>query len=49
MLVSMFAALEQLRANERALPYDRIYSWWILLQSWGMMRFSAHRASSQQT
>ena len=41
MLVSVFAALEQLTANERAL-YCRIHSWWILLQSWGTMRFSDH-------
>ena len=43
MLVCMLRALEQLTVDEQALPYLRIYSWWVLLQSWGTMRFSDHR------
>ena len=36
-------ALEQLSVDDRALPYYRIYSWWVLVQSWGTLRFSDHR------
>ena len=43
MFMSMLAALEELTVNDKALPYYRVYAWWILLQSWGTMRFSDHR------
>ena len=43
MFMSMLAALEELTVNNKALPYYRVYAWWILLQSWGTMRFSDHR------
>ena len=43
MFMSMLAALEELTVDDKALPYYRVYAWWILLQSWGMMRFSDHR------
>ena len=43
MLISMLTALEQLTIDDRALPYYRVYSWWVLIQSWGTLRFSDHR------
>ena len=43
MFMSMLAALEELAVDDKSLPYYRVYAWWILLQSWGMMRFSDHR------
>ena len=43
MFMSMLAALEELTVDDKALPYYRVYAWWILLQSWGTMRFSDHR------
>ena len=43
MFMSMLAALEELTVNDKALPHYRVYAWWILLQSWGTMRFSDHR------
>ena len=42
-VMSMLAALEELTVDDKALPYYRVYGWWILLQSWGTMRFSDHR------
>ena len=43
MFFSMIAALEDLTVNATTLPYYRVYAWWILVQSWGTMRFSDHR------
>ena len=43
MFFSMLAALEDLTVNATTLPYYRVYAWWILVQSWGTMRFSNHR------
>ena len=43
MFMSMLAALEELTVDDKSLPYYRVYAWWILLQSWGAMRFSDHR------
>ena len=43
MFLSMLAALEELTVDDKSLPYYRVHAWWILLQSWGTMRFSDHR------
>ena len=43
MFMSMLAALEELTVDGKSLPYSRVFAWWILLQSWGTMRFSDHR------
>ena len=43
MLATMIAALENIVVDSEAAPYLRIYSWWLLLQNWGTMRFSDHR------
>ena len=43
MYVSMLQGLEELVCNQRALPYFRLYGWWILLQNWGTLRFGDHR------
>ena len=43
MFISMLAALEELTVNDKALPYHRENAWWILLQSWSMLRFIEHR------
>ena len=45
MLTTMLAALEQSVAQLSAQPYLRLFSWWVLLQNWGTLRFSDHRGS----
>ena len=43
MFMLMLAAHEELTVDDKSLPYYRVYAWWILLQSWGTMRFGDHR------
>ena len=44
--VALVEALERNVLREDALFYHRVYSWWILLQCWGTLRFSDHRGLS---
>ena len=44
--VVLVEALERNVVREEALFYHRVYSWWILLQCWGTLRFSDHRGLS---
>ena len=37
------AALEDVVSDPSAVLYYRMYSWWILVQCWGTLRFSDHR------
>ena len=39
----VLAALEGVVSDHSAVLYHRIYSWWILVQCWGTLRFSDHR------
>ena len=39
----VLAALEDAVSDPSAVLYYRIYSWWILVQCWGTLRFSDHR------
>ena len=48
MFVSMLKALEILAVETKALPFIRIYSWWILLQNWSALRLSDHRGLRPQ-
>ena len=43
MLVGIISMLENLVGSESASVYRRIYAWWILVQSWGTLRFDDHR------
>ena len=49
MLISMLPALEQLTVDDRTLPSFMIYSWWVLVQSWGTLRFIDHRGLKPAT
>ena len=39
----MLFFLEQLLMNETSSIHLRVYSWWMLVQNWAMLRFSDHR------
>ena len=39
----MLSSLEELVMDASVFTYFRINGWWILLQSWGTLRFSDHR------
>ena len=41
MLIGMLSMLEELIMNEASLVHH-IYAWWILMQSWGTLRFDDH-------
>ena len=43
MYVSMLKSIELLVVDSNVLPFIRVYSWWVLLQNWGTLRFSDHR------
>ena len=43
---ALLAAVEDLVLNESVPCYFRIFGWWILVQAWGMLRFSDHRGIS---
>ena len=43
MHASMLQGLEGLVCDKRALPYVRLYGWWLLVQNWCTLRFSDHR------
>ena len=43
MPVMSLEALERLVMNSGAAPCFRVFSWWVLLQNWGTLRFSDHR------
>ena len=39
----VLSSLEDLVMDASMFTYFRIYGWWILVQSWGTLRFSDHR------
>ena len=43
MFSSILRALEQMIISSKFPLYFRIYSWWILVQSWATLRFDDHR------
>ena len=43
MCVSMLNSLELMVVDSNVLPFIRVYSWRVLLQNWGTLRFSDHR------
>ena len=43
---AVLESLESLVVNENAVFYLRLYSWWIVVQSWGTLRFADHRGLS---
>ena len=43
MLVGIISMLDNLVGSESASVYHHIYAWWILVQSWGTLRFDDHR------
>ena len=49
MLVGIISMLENLVVSELTSVYHRIHAWWILVQSWGTLRFDDHRGSSRKT
>ena len=44
--VGLLALIENFVTTESNPAYMRMYGWWVLLQSWGTMRFSDHRGLS---
>ena len=40
---SMLGALEHIVIDTKNIPYFRIFSWWMLVQTCGMLRFGDHR------
>ena len=48
MLVGIISMLENLVVSESTSVYHRIYAWWILVQSWGILRFDDHRGIKPQ-
>ena len=48
-LVGIISMLENLVVSELTSIYHRIHAWWILVQSWGTLRFDDHRGSSRKT
>ena len=47
-IISMLKSLEALVSETKTLSFIRIYSWWVLLQNWGILRFSDHRGLRPQ-
>ena len=45
---TMLAALEEVTMKQKEAVYHRIYSWWILVQTWCTLHFSDHRGISPQ-
>ena len=41
---ALLAAIEDLVLDETAFCYSAFFGWWHLVQSWGTLRFSGHRA-----
>ena len=41
-LIGMLSMLEELIMNEGSLVHQRIHAWWIIVQSWGTLRFDDH-------
>ena len=48
MYTTMLAALEEITMKVDEAVYHRVYSWWILVQTWCTLRFSDHRGASPQ-
>ena len=48
MLVGVISMLENLVVSELTSVCYRIYAWWILVQSWGTLRFDDHRGVKPQ-
>ena len=44
--VGLLALVEKFVMTDSNPTYMRMYGWWVLLQSWGTMRFSDHRGLS---
>ena len=44
-----FPVVENFMMTDSNPAYMRMYGWWVLLQSWGTMRFSDHRGLSPAT
>ena len=44
--VGLLALVQNFVTTESNPAYMRMYGWWVLLQSWGTMRFSDHRGLS---
>ena len=43
MYTTILAALEEVTMREEEAVYHRIYSWWVLVQTWCPLRFGDHR------